>query len=125
MAISDDFVYVPNPAHKWGTTEAGPPVWSPDKEKCPDDITIAERGQLLDRSIAKDGAEDNPSRYAIRRSENQIEFYETKLTGTHPNGLMEIHGHPTRRVPPAVLRSMRQEGLLTDADYNKFRKRMT
>lgn len=125
MAVSDNFIYVPNPAHKWGTSEAGPPVWNPDKEKCPDDISMPERTRLLEESLAVDGGDESPRRYAIRRAGDRIEFFETKSTGLHPSGRIEIHGHPTRRVPPPILRRMRDDGILTRAEYNKFRKSLT
>jgi hypothetical protein len=35
--------YWPNPAHKAETTEAGPPLWTPDKDLCPTGMTVAER----------------------------------------------------------------------------------
>ena len=44
--------YWPNPSHKTETTEAGPPRWNPDKDKCPSDMTVAERNELLKASIA-------------------------------------------------------------------------
>jgi hypothetical protein len=48
--LASDMRYWPNPAHKTETTEAGPPLWTPDKDLCPTGMTIAERRDLLGTS---------------------------------------------------------------------------
>lgn len=124
MPVSDYMVYFPNPVHKVETTAAGPPRWNPDKEKCPQEMTLAERHELLEASVAEDGAEDNPKRWAVWRTNTGVFFYETKPTLTKRDGQIEIHGHPTSRVPPVVLRQMRDVGLISRAEYNRFRKEL-
>ncbi len=116
--------YEPSPAHKYGTTVAGPPTWNPSKEKCPEDLTVSEREELLRQSFARDGRGDNPRRYALRRASGGTEFYESKLTVVQPGGTIVVHGHPTRRVPPAVLRQMRDEGLIRQAEYRRLIKEL-
>lgn len=112
--------YEPSPAHKYGTTEVGPPTWNPSKEKCPEDLTVSEREELLRQSFARDGRAENPRRYALRRASGGPEFYESKLTVVRSDGTIVVHGHPTRRVPPAVLRQMRDEGLIRRAEYRRL-----
>ena len=89
--------YEPSPAHKYGTTAVGPPTWNPSKEKCPEDLTVSEREELLRQSFARDGRGDNPRRYALRRAGGGTEFYESKLTVVQPDGTIVVHGHPTLR----------------------------
>lgn len=120
-----ELVYVPNPPHKATTTEAGPPRWIPYKEKCDPAISLAQAQQMLRDSFSEDGSPTNPRRYAVRRSGNRAEFYESKLTQVPPGGHIEVHGHPTRRVPPAVLRRMRDSGAITRAEFERFRKELT
>jgi hypothetical protein len=119
------FLYRPNPAHKLNTSEAGPPRWAPDKEKCPADLTPAECRELLAQSIPLDGDSSTPRRFALRRVAMGLEFYESKLTLELPDGQVEVHGHPTRRVPPRILRQMRDVGLLTNAEYRSLRREVT
>ena len=116
--------YEPSPAHKDRTTEAGPPRWIPFKEKCPD-MTVEEREALLGQSIPIDGKPDSPRRYAVRRTSVGAEFYECKLTRIAPDGTIFVHGHPTSRVPPRVLRQMRDENLITRAEFERFRKELS
>lgn len=117
-------VYEPSPQHKWGTTEAGPPKWNPDKERCPEDLGLEEREQLLAESVSKHGDPADPRRWALRRTERGIELYESKLTRTLPDGTIVVHGHPTRRVPPPVLRAMRDRGVVSNAEYSRLRKEL-
>jgi hypothetical protein len=116
--------YEPSPAHKYGTTVVGPPTWNPSKEKCPEDLTVSEREELLRYSLAPNGRADNPRRYAVRRAGGGTEFYESKLTVVKPDGTIVVHGHPTRRVPPAVLRQMRDDGLINQTEYRRFLKEL-
>ena len=114
--------YEPSPSHKWQTTEAGPPRWNPSKERCPVDLTVKERDELLRDSVSADGQADTPRRWAVRRTREGIEFYESKLTRQEPDGTIVVHGHPTRRVPPGVLRAMRKKGLINQAEYHQLVK---
>jgi hypothetical protein len=118
------FRYEPSPAHKDRTTEIGPPRWIPFKEKCPPGMTVEEREELLLHSFPKDGQPRTARRYAIRRTSAGPEFYESKLTRIDSDGTIIVHGHPTNRVPPNVLRRMRDEGLITQSEYERFRREL-
>jgi hypothetical protein len=110
--------YIPNPAHKLETTEAGPPRWQPSKEACPP-MAPAERQDLLDRSVPADPAAPIGRRFAMRRGDQGLELYEAKLTRI-ASGVPEYHGHPTTRVPGKVLRVFRDHGELTEAEYRRL-----
>lgn len=108
--------YWPNPAHKRATTEAGPPRWRPDKEPCPDDLTVRERQNLLETAVPLDPANPGSRRFNVRRGPRGLEVYEAKWTrdvGDEP----EFHGHPASYVPTSVLRAWRDEGKITNAEY--------
>lgn len=120
--LEPKFEYEPSPAHKDRTTEIGPPKWNPWKERCPADMTIEEREDLLQQSISEDGRPETPRRYAVRRTSSGPEFYECKLTRYKADSTIVVHGHPTRRVPPKVLRSMRDKGWITMSEYQHLRK---
>ncbi|MGH7269595.1 MAG: hypothetical protein ACREJ3_04115, partial [Polyangiaceae bacterium] len=72
--------YWPNPAHKVETTEAGPPAWTPDKDRCPPRMTIEERRALLGASVPLDADDLHSRRFAIRRTERGIELFDVKWT---------------------------------------------
>lgn len=108
--------YWPNPAHKLETTEAGPPRWRPGKEPCPAGMTVAERQELLEASIPA-GDDPRSRRYAVRRdATGRLEFFEAKWTEDR-SGDPVFHGHPTRRVPAAVLRRFVKDGRISRAEY--------
>jgi hypothetical protein len=115
--------YYPNPAHKRLTTEAGPPLWRPDKSCCPDDMTLKEREELLRSSVSEDKDPQHPVRYAVRRTANGMEWFTTRLTRRHPDGRVEIHGFPFEpghpKIPPSVLRQMRDAGIINQAEYRQ------
>ena len=117
-------VYEPSPAHKVETTVVGPPKWNPHKERCPTDLGIAEREELLADSVARDDDALAPRRWAVRRTAKGLEFYESKLTREMPDGALVVHGHPTLRVPPSVLRNWRRAGTITAAEYNRLRREL-
>lgn len=110
--------YWPNPAHKQETTEAGPPRWRPDKEPCPRGMTTAERRELLQASIPIDRDDPASRRFALRRTAQQLEFYDIKHTRM-VDGEHEFHGHPATWVPTQVLRVFRDRGDLTAAEYRQ------
>ena len=112
--------YWPNPAHKRETTEAGPPRWRPDKQPCPNDMTVAERNQLLETSIPDPDA-PRPRRFNVRRGPRGLELYEAKLT-REVDGEPEFHGHPATRIPNKVLRALRERGDISAAEFGKLRK---
>jgi hypothetical protein len=113
--------YWPNPAHKRQTTEAGPPLWRPNKEPCPDDMTVQERRELLSSSIPNDPGDPHSRRYNVRRTSRGIELYEAKWT-RDVNGVPEFHGHPASYVPARVLRTFLADGKITSPEYNRLRK---
>lgn len=113
----NDMRYVPNPAHKRETTEAGPPRWRPDKELCPK-MSPRERSELLRASIPSDDQEAS-RRYAARRIDGRLELVEAKLTQVI-DGRFEYHGHPTSRVPARVLRLFLRDGVISEAEYGRL-----
>jgi hypothetical protein len=115
--------YYPNPSHKTGTTEAGPPAWHPDKTACPEDLGLEERERLVRDSVAQSDDPCDPVRFAVRRLGNELQWFTTRLTGEHPDGRVEIHGYPFQpgqpKIPPSVLRKLRDAGIITRAEYRK------
>jgi len=88
-------------------------------------MTIQERDALLEQSVSLDGDPTSPRRFAVRRAPTGTEFYECKLTRIDAEGAILVHGHPTSRVPPRVLRRMRDNGQITRAEYERFRKELS
>lgn len=115
--------YFANPAHKKETTEAGPPRWRPDKEPCPEGMTLRERTELLRESIAERPDSPASPRFAVRRSESGLEFFTARMTRV-VDGEVEYHGYPTRRVPGRVLRRLREQGRISQAEYRNLVKRL-
>jgi hypothetical protein len=111
--------YWPNPAHKRQTTEAGPPQWRPDKEPCPDDLTVRERRVLLETAVPLDPIDPRSRRFNARRGPQGLELYDAKWT-RDVEGEPEFHGHPATYVPTAVLRALRDRGMITDAEYRRL-----
>lgn len=114
--------YWPNPAHKNETTEVGPPVWRPNKAKCPA-MTIDERRTLLAASVAENEADPHSRRFAMRRTASAIEFFEAKWT-RDVDADAEFHGYPTLVVPGTVLRKLRDAGSISQAEYERVRKEL-
>jgi hypothetical protein len=117
-------VYWPNPAHKIEATDAGPPQWSPDKEKCPV-MSSTETNELLESSIPLDESDPTSRRFAVRLVAGAFEFFEAKFTQIRPEGQLEFHGHPTRRVPAVVLRRFRSRLSLSEAQYRRLLAELT
>jgi hypothetical protein len=115
--------YWPNPAHKEDTTEAGPPAWAPNKEKCPRDITTDERNALFLASIPVDAANPRSRRFAVRRTSAGIEIFDIKFTRDVDDD-QEIHGHPASRVDRRVLKAFMDQERITSAEYNRLRKEL-
>lgn len=118
------FRYEPSQAHKTKTTAAGPPKWNPYKEKCPSDLTRRELEELLDESVSADGRSENAHRFALRHTAFGVEIYESRLTRVKPDGTIIVHGYPSLRDPPRVLRQWRDEGKITKPEYNRLRKEL-
>lgn len=94
------------------------------KEACPEEMTIEEREYLLANSYSEDDDPLNPKRYAVRRRDGRLEWYRTLLTVRHPDGSIEVHGHPFEpgypKVPTKVLRRMRDAGCITASEYKQM-----
>ena len=116
--------YVPNPAHKRETTEAGPPRWRPDKEPCPLDMTPRERAALLRGSVPEHADSPSSRRFAVRRGGSGLEFFAARVTRTAEDDEVEYHGYPTHRVPGPVPRRFRDRGDITAAEYRQLVKRL-
>ena len=116
--------YVPNPAHKQETTEAGPPRWRPDKEPCPPEMTPRERAALLRDSVPEHPDVHASRRFAFRRGESGPEFFAAQATRTTEGGEVEYHGYPTHRVPGKVLRRFRDRSDITTAEYRRLVRRL-
>ena len=116
--------YVPNPAHKQETTEAGPPKWRPDKEPCPSEMTPRERAKLLRESIPEHSDSPSSRRFAVRRGSSGLELFAAQATRTAEDGEVEYRGYPTPRVPGKVLREFRARGDITATEYRRLVKRL-
>ena len=118
--------YVPNPAHKRETTEAGPPRWRPDKEPCPLEMTPRERAALLRDSVPEHADSPSSRRFAVRRGRSGLEFFAAQATRTTEGGEVEYHGYPTHRhrVPGKVLRRFRDRSDITTAEYRQLVRRL-
>ena len=118
--------YRPNPSHKKGTTEAGPPKWGPHKSACPEDLTKEDIDELLDQSVSESDDPLDPKRYAVRRLEGKLQWFQTHLTLNHADGRIEVHGFPIEpgypKIPPKVLRKFRDQEVITEAEYNRATK---
>ena len=115
--------YVANPADKIETTEAAPPRWRPDKEPCPEGMTLRERTELLRESVAEDPDSPTSPRFAVRRGESGLEFFTAKVTRI-VNDEAEYHGYPTCQVPRKVLRRFRDQGRISPEEYRSLLKRL-
>lgn len=113
--------YWPNPAHKRQTSQAGPPLWRPAKEPCPDDLTVADRDVLLLSSIPIDPGQPHSRRYNLRRSGAGLEIFEAKFT-EEVAGASVFHGHPASYVPAKILRQFRDSGVISTAEYRRLVK---
>ena len=116
--------YVPNPAHKRETTEAGPPRWRPDKEPCPPEMTPRARAALLRGSVPEHPDSPSSPRFAVRRGGQGLELFAAQATRTAEDGEVEYHGYPTRQVPGKALRRFRDRGDITVAEYRRLVKRL-
>lgn len=83
-------------------------------------MTPHERVTLLKASVADP---KSSRRYALRRTDAGLEFFEAKQTRM-VNDEPEYHGHPTRRVPARVLRIFRDQSLISPAEYRQWTKKL-
>ena len=74
-------------------------------------------------SVAQSDDPCDPVRFAVRRLGNELQWFTTRLTVEHPDGRVEIHGYPFQpgqpKIPPSVLRKLRDAGIITRAEYRK------
>ena len=105
------------------TTEAGPPGWRPDKEPCPEGMTLRERTELLRDSVAVNPDSSASRRFSVRRTESGLEFFTAQMTQV-VNGEVEYHGYPTRYVPRIILRQFRDQGKISHSEYRRLVKRL-
>ncbi len=110
--------YWPNPAHKRGTSEAGPPLWRPHKSVCPK-MTIDERSRLLDESIPEDANDVQSTRYALRRVATGMEWFAARFTQMDADEAV-FHGYPADFVPAKVLRRFRDDGRISETEYRRL-----
>lgn len=85
-------------------------------------MTVAERNELFASSIPVDASDPASRRYAVRRTSSGLECYEAKHTGLFGD-VHEFHGHPTIRVPNAVLRILRDSAVISAAEYGALVRR--
>ena len=118
--VLDHFCYRCIGKHKRGTFDEGPPRYQPAGTKCPDDLIQSDILRLLASSVSEDGSPRAASRFALRRQEGRLEFFETKLSGgTWEGGRRVLHGHPVTpgEVPVNVLRAWWKAGHILAAEY--------
>jgi hypothetical protein len=84
---------------------------------------IDERRRLLEESIPADPARPESPRYAFRLGEHGLEWFCARFTQM-VGGEAEFHGFPCDTAPTQVLRRMRDEGRLTEAQYRKALKEL-
>ena len=106
--------YLANPAHKTETTEAGPPLWRPDKEPCPEGMTLRERTTLLRESIAENPDAPHSRRFAVCRTESGLHFFAAQVTQI-VNGEADHHHDALRRVSGRMPRRFRDQVLIPSA----------
>ncbi len=123
-------VYRPNPKHKRGEFGAGPPRWFPDRDSvCPDDLDLAEVEALLAGAIEGSDAAHPSARALYAYSDGRfLKAYRHHVDAeAGEEGEEHWHGYPVARdrvptqVPARVLRQLRDEGKLTDAEYKRLR----
>ena len=114
--------YIPNPMHKWKKTEAGPAKLRPEKTPCPLEMTSADSKALLLNSIPENPDNPQSRRFAVRRGSSGLEFFAARATRTDNSGEVEYHGYPVKGVPGKVLRQLKNDGHITSAEYNRYRK---
>ncbi len=96
--------YWPNPSHKVETTVAGPPVWNPNKTKCPR-MSMKECQDLLNKS--KPHGENSRRRWTVQKVDQQYIFYALMTDNTQDEkGNLRYHGYPDDKIPPRVRREL-------------------
>jgi len=119
-------IYRKNDKHKKGACGSGPPRWFPSTSSlCPEDLSHEEAQELLEDSLEGKSADhpNNGARFAYRAGH----FYKGYCEQNACEGQHEIwHGYPVSRelvpsqVPARILRSFRDNGLISKAEYKKL-----
>ena len=114
--------YIPNPLHKRKKTEVGSAKLRPEKTPCPPEMTSADSKALLLNSIPENPDNPQSRRFAVRHGSSGLEFFAAQATRTDNFGEVEYHGYPVNGVPGKVLRQLKNDGHITGAEYNRYRK---
>jgi len=84
-------------------------------------MSTADRDALVQASVPRSDDPLDPVRYAVSRQGGALEWFVTRRTREHPDGRIEIHGHPFKlgypKIPPAAARRLRDAALITPGEY--------
>ena len=114
--------YIPNPAHKRKKTEVSSAKLRPEKTPFPPEMTSADSKALLLSSIPENPDNPQSRRFVARHGSSGLEFFAARATRTDNFGEVEYHGYPVNGVPGKVLRQLKNDGHITNAEYNRYRK---
>jgi hypothetical protein len=84
-------------------------------------MTVRERRDLLQTSVAEDPDNPRSRRFNVRRGIHGIEVFAAQATQEIGSDV-EFHGYPQASAPPKVLRVFRDDGRITDAEYRRLVK---
>jgi hypothetical protein len=84
-------------------------------------MTIADRNQLLENSIAVDPDSQNSRRFTLRRGAGGLEIFDCKCHSVDGD-VAEYHGHPATFVPTTVLRAWRDSKAISPSEYKVLRR---
>lgn len=110
--------------HNPRVSEEGPPRWVPGGEKCPEDLSQTELDELIAASLPADDDPASCRRFALRRTENGTQFFETKSSNRVESGRPVMHGHPigSNEVPARIARRWLDLGWIKKSEYNRITK---
>lgn len=114
--------YIPNPAHKRKKTEVSSAKLRPEKTPFPPEMTSADLKALLLNLIPENPDNPQSRRFAVRHDSSDLEFFVAQVPRTDNSGEVENHGYPVNEVPGKVLPQLKNDGHITDAEYNRYRK---
>ncbi len=84
--------------------------------------TVEERSELLEAAVPIDADDPASRRFNLRRGPEDLELFDAKCTQV-VDGEPEFHAHPTTHVPPVILRSFRDRGQISAAEYRRLVRR--
>lgn len=110
--------------HKRGTFDEGPPRYQPAGTKCPGDLLQSDILRLLATSLSEDGSLASPRRFALRRWDGRLEFFETRASGFLEDGRDVLHGHPVTpaEIPVKVMRTWLRNNHISASEYRSLVK---